>query len=91
MLEFEQFAQKIAGLLTDEDTTWVGGRLQARRQVWRLADDRILVHRSLAGHVADDDDSGRDSYARRQRLAGWRRQPPHRFAHQQARAHRQPK
>jgi hypothetical protein len=81
VLKFEQFAQEIAGLLADDDATWVGGRLQTRGQIGRLADDRVLVHRSLAGQVADDDDSGRNSDARRQRLAGWRPQPPNRFAH----------
>ena len=45
----------------------LGQRLQARGEVRRLADDRLLLRGALADQVADDDQAGGDADARRQR------------------------
>ena len=45
-------------------------RLQPRRKVRRLADDRLLLRRTRSDQIADDDEPGRDADARLQAERG---------------------
>ena len=55
----------------------LGQRLQARGEVRRLADHRLLARRALADQVADDDEAGGDPDPGGERLAGRRAQAGH--------------
>ena len=41
----------------------LGQRLQPRRQIGRVADDRLFLRRALSDEIADHDDAGRDADA----------------------------
>jgi hypothetical protein len=48
----------VARRLGDDDAIWSGKRLQARRQVWRLTNNRLLARGTLADQIADHGKSG---------------------------------
>src|SRR5262245_31935064 len=52
--------------IRDDDPVRPGDRLQAGREVRRLADDPALLRRTLADQVADDDEAARDAEAHRE-------------------------
>ena len=60
-------SRRVAWLITT--AARLGQRLQARRQVRRLADHRLLLRRALADQVADHDQAGRDADPGRERRA----------------------
>jgi hypothetical protein len=55
VLELEQLAQEPAGGLSDQHRARAGERLQAVRQVGRIADDGFLLRSPGAHEVADHD------------------------------------
>ena len=57
-------------LVGDDDRVRLGQRLQARRQVRRLADDRLLLGGARADEVADHDEPSGDADAHLQGNAG---------------------
>ncbi len=56
-----------AGVRANHDRAGHGERLQARREVRRLADDRLLLRRAVADHVADNDSPRGDADPKLQR------------------------
>ena len=60
VLQLEQIAEQPARALGDDDHVRFGDRLQARREVRRLADDAALLRLPRSDQVADDDQPGRD-------------------------------
>jgi hypothetical protein len=53
--QLEQPADQAAGRLADHDTAGRRERLEARREVRRLANHRLLLRGSLADQLADHD------------------------------------
>jgi hypothetical protein len=43
VLQLEEIAEQPSRAVGDDDGTRLGQSLQARREVWRLADDRLLL------------------------------------------------
>ena len=70
VLKLEQIAEQPARALGDDDRVRLGDRLQARREVRRLADDAALLRLPRSDQVADDDQPGRDPDPHVQRRAG---------------------
>ena len=68
----EQAADQAPGALGDHHLAGAGEGLQARREVRRVADDRLLPRAALADQVAHDDEPGRDPDPGRERVAGRR-------------------
>jgi hypothetical protein len=62
-VQVEHVAHKLTRRLTDQDGVRCGERLQARRQVRRLADDRVLLRGSGPDDLADNDQAGGDADA----------------------------
>jgi len=60
---FEEVTEEPARSRPDHDGVGFGEGLQPSGEVWRLADDRALLRRSLADQIADDDDPGADADA----------------------------
>jgi hypothetical protein len=54
-LKIEEIAEELSRALSDDDGVRVGDALEARREVRRLPDDRLLLGRSRPNKVADDD------------------------------------
>ena len=78
ILQLEEIAEQPARAVGDDDGTRLGQSLQARREVRRLADDRLLLRGTRADQVADHDKPGGDADAapateRRQRSRARRR------------------
>ena len=62
VLELEQIADKFSRAGTYDDGVWLGYALQARCEVRRLADDRLLLSRTRPDQVADHNEPGRDAH-----------------------------
>ena len=61
VLKLEQIAEKPSRAFGDDHRVRLGDALQARREVRRLADDAVLLRRTRADQVADDDQPGGDA------------------------------
>jgi hypothetical protein len=61
VLQLEEIAEQPSRAVGDDDGIRLGQSLQARREVWRLADDRLLLCRTRADQVADHDKPGGDA------------------------------
>ena len=70
VLQLEEIAEQPSRAVGDDDGTRLGESLQARREVWRLADHRLLLRRTRADQVADHDKPGGDTDPHLQRNAG---------------------
>ena len=86
--KFEQIAEKPARALGDDDHVRFGHRLQARRQVWRLADDSALLRLARSDQLADNNEAGRDADADLQGNAAACLQLRHRLDERQPRLYR---
>ena len=86
--ELEEIAEKPARALGYDDHVRFGQRLQARRQVRRLADDSALLRLARSDQIADDDEAGRDADADLQGNARGGLQLRHRLGERQPRLHR---
>jgi hypothetical protein len=62
-LQLERAAQEPPRGLRDHHGARLCQRLQARRQIGRVADDGLFLRRALSDKVADDDDAGGDADA----------------------------
>ena len=69
VLHLEEIAEQPSRAVGDDDGTRLGQSLQARREVWRLADDRLLLCSTRADQVADHDKPGGDADPHLQRSA----------------------
>ena len=58
ILEFEEIAEQPSRAVGDHDHVRLGQRLQARRQVRRVADDATFLRLSRSDQVADHDKPG---------------------------------
>lgn len=63
VFKLEDLAEKPARSLRDDDRVRFGQRLQARRQVGRLADHGLLLGGARADEIADHDETGGDADA----------------------------
>ena len=63
VLQLKQSAEKFSCALTDDDCVWLGGPLQARREVRRFADDAALLRLARSDQVADHHQPGRNADA----------------------------
>ena len=63
----EQVSKTVPCWLGDDDRGWLRDRLQARREVRRLADDAPLLQLPRSEEVPDDDQPGRDPHPHGQR------------------------
>ena len=63
--KLEKAAHQSARACGDHDSAWARQRLQPGREVGRLADDRLLLGRTLADEIAYDDQPGGDTDPRR--------------------------
>ena len=79
VLQLEEIAEQPSRAVGDDDGTRLGQSLQARREVWRLADDRLLLCSTRADQVADHDKPGGDADPHLQRNAGGGREPRRRL------------
>ena len=70
LAQLEQLAQEPACAIRDHHGAGRGRLLQPRRQVRRLANDRLLAGRTLADEVAHDHQAGGDADPCRERLSG---------------------
>jgi hypothetical protein len=61
--EFEMPISETMRTLGNQHGTGIGERLQARRQVRRLANDCLLLRRAFAGQIAHDHQTGGDANA----------------------------
>src|SRR5262249_10949606 len=61
--ESEQVADEAASGAGKDDLPGFRKSLQARREVWSLADHRLLLRRAFADQIADDDKPGGDADA----------------------------
>ena len=59
--QFEQIAEKSSRALGDDHHVRLGDPLQARRKVWRLADDAALLRLARPDQIADHDQPGRNA------------------------------
>jgi hypothetical protein len=59
--QVEQLSEQAPGAVGEDNRSRLRELLQARREVRRLAHDRLLARRPLANHVADDDQAGRNA------------------------------
>ena len=78
IIQGEETADQAPGVFGDHDLAGAGEGLQARREVRRLADDRLLPRAALADQVAHDDEAGRDADPGREGVAGRRPELRHR-------------
>ena len=67
---FEESPGDSAGTRGDHHCTRLGGRLQARREVRRFADDRLFLSGAFADQIAHHHRAGRDANAHFQRGLG---------------------
>ena len=72
--QLEQPTYEPAGRLADNNTARRRERLQSCREVWCVADNRLLLSYARADHLADHDQTGRDADPGRERLTGERLQ-----------------
>src|SRR5262249_1530454 len=56
-----EIAEKSTRAVTDDDHVRLGNLLQPRREIWRLANDAVLLRLPPADEIADDDQPGRNS------------------------------
>src|SRR6202008_1614891 len=56
--QLEKIAEEPARGLSNDDRVRVGDGLKARRQVWRFANDCLLLRSTRSDQVADHDQSG---------------------------------
>ena len=61
VLKLKEIAEKPSRALRDDHGVRLGQGLQARRQVWRLADDAALLRVLRSDQVADHDQPGGDA------------------------------
>src|SRR6516165_4382252 len=59
VLQLKQSADKFSCAFSDDDCVWFSDSLQARGEVWRLANNRLLLGRTRPDQVADDNEPGR--------------------------------
>jgi hypothetical protein len=52
-MEFEEITEQLPSALADHHAVWLGDRLQARGEVWRLADDAALLCFAGSDQIAD--------------------------------------
>ena len=69
VLELEEIAEQLSRAVGDHDHVRLGQRLQARRQVRRVADDATFLRISRSDQVADHDEPSGDANAHLQRSA----------------------
>ena len=77
--EFEEIAEQLSRAVGDHDHVRLGQRLQARRQVRRVADDATFLRISRSDQVTDHDEPSGDADAHLQRSAGSGLQHRHRL------------
>jgi len=77
--EFEQIAEQPSRAVGNDDRVRLGQRLQTRRQVRRVADDRLLLGGTAADQIADHDKPGRNADTHLQGRAGYGRELRHRL------------
>jgi hypothetical protein len=70
ILEFKEIAEQPPCAVGDHDHVRLGQRLQARRQVRRVADDATFLRLSRSNEVTDHDEPSGDADAYLQRSAG---------------------
>ena len=68
ILDLEQRADLSPGAVGNDQGARPGQRLQAGREVWRLADDAPLLRRTRADQIANHDEAGGDANPNVQRL-----------------------
>jgi hypothetical protein len=54
VVQVEKIAEQFSRALGDDNHVRLGNALEARCEVWGLADDRLLLGRSSPNQVADD-------------------------------------
>jgi len=84
----EQVADQTAGGAGEDDLAGLRKRLQARRKVGGLANDRLLLRRALADQIADDDKPGGNADADGEPLRSTDLQARHRRCYFQRCPHR---
>ena len=73
----EQIAKELTGTFSNHDAVRLCNALQARRKVWGLADDGLLLSRTRPNQIADYDQSGGNAHTGLHLNTGL--QPAHRF------------
>ena len=86
VFKIEEIAEELSRALGDDDRVRLGNALQTRREVRRLADDRLLLSRTRSDQIADYDQPGGNADAGLQWSTGL--QPAHRFDQLQPRPYR---
>jgi len=79
VLQFEEIAEQPSRAIGDHDHVRLGQRLQARRQVRRVADDATFLRLSRSNEVTDHDEPSGDADAHLQRSVGSGLQHRHRL------------
>jgi len=66
----EQVADEMTGLVSNDHHARLARALQPCREIWGIADNRLLLRCAFTDQIADDHQSARDADARQQSLCG---------------------
>src|SRR4249919_2434186 len=75
LLQYEEITNEEPGRLGNGHHARFGGTLKARRKIWSVADNRLLLRRPLADKIADDHKARCNTNPRLKRMSACDLQP----------------